>query len=60
MKNSRQNTASQILESLTNDIIQGEYSPRQKLHIKTLKDRYNVGTSPLREEIGRASCRERV
>ena len=37
MKNSRQNTAAQILESLTNDIIQGEYSPRQKLHINTLK-----------------------
>ena len=49
MKNSRQNTAAQILDSLTNDIIQGEYSPRQKLHIKPVKERYNVGTSPLRE-----------
>ena len=31
MKKSRQNTASQILDSLTNDIIQGEYSPRREV-----------------------------
>jgi len=60
MKNSRQNTAAQILESLTNDIIQGEYSPRQKLHIKTLKDRYNVGTSPLREALSQLIAKDLV
>ncbi len=60
MKNSRQNTAAQILESLTNDIIQGKYSPRQKLHIKTLKDRYNVGTSPLREALSQLIAKDLV
>ena len=60
MKNSRQNTAAQILESLTNDIIQGEYSPRQKLHIKTLKERYNVGTSPLREALSQLIAKDLV
>ncbi len=60
MKNSRQNTAAQILESLTNDIIQCEYSPRQKLHIKTLKDRYNVGTSPLREALSQLIAKDLV
>ena len=60
MKHSRQNTAAQILESLTNDIIQGEYSPRQKVHIKTLKDRYNVGTSPLREALSQLIAKDLV
>ena len=60
MKKSRQNTAAQILDSLTNDIIQGEYSPRQKLHIKTLKDRYNVGTSPLREALSQLIAKDLV
>ncbi len=60
MKNSRQNTAAQILDSLTNDIIQGKYSPRQKLHIKTLKDRYNVGTSPLREALSQLIAKDLV
>ena len=60
MKNSRQNTATQILESLTNDIIHGEYSRRQKLHIKTLKDRYNVGTSPLREALSQLIAKDLV
>ena len=60
MKNSRQNTAAQILDSLTNDIIQGKYSPRQKLHIKTLKERYNVGTSPLREALSQLIAKDLV
>jgi len=60
MKNSRQNTAAQILDSLTNDIIQGKYSPRQKLHIRTLKERYNVGTSPLREALSQLIAKDLV
>jgi len=60
MKNSRQNTATQILDSLTNDIIQGKYSPRQKLHIRTLKERYNVGTSPLREALSQLIAKDLV
>ena len=60
MKNSRQNTAAQILDSLSNDIIQGEYSPGQKLYIKYLKDRYNVGTSPLREALSQLIVKDLV
>ena len=60
MKKSRQNTAALILASLTNDIIEGEYSPRQKLHIKTLKARYNVGTSPLREALSQLIAKDLV
>ena len=38
MTDSRDNTASKILDSLKNDIISGEYLPKQKLHIKNLAD----------------------
>ena len=87
MNSSNQNTALDTLNSLTSDIIQGKYLPREKLHIETLAERYQIGVSSLREalsklidkdlvnwdnqkgffvsdisidEIGRASCRERV
>ena len=60
MKNSRQNTAAQILDSLTNDILQGNYMPREKLHIRTLKKRYNVGTSPLREALSQLIAKDLV
>jgi GntR family carbon starvation induced transcriptional regulator len=58
--NSKQNTAAQILDSLTNDIILGEFPPNQKLHIKTLKDKYNVGTSPLREALSQLIAKDLV
>ena len=60
MKNSRQNTAAQILDSLKNDIISGEFLPMQKLHIKTLKEKYNVGTSPLREALSQLMAKDLV
>ena len=60
MDSSKKNTAAQILDSLTNDIISGEFSPQQKLHIKTLKDKYNVGTSPLREALSQLIAKDLV
>ena len=60
MTDSRDNTASQILESLKNDIISGEFLPKQKLHIKTLKEKYNVGTSPLREALSQLIAKDLV
>jgi len=60
MDTSRQNTASQILDKLTNDILQGVYLPNDKLQIKTLKDRYNVGTSPLREALSQLIAKDLV
>jgi len=60
MKNSRQNTAAQILDSLKNDIISGEFLPKQKLHIKTLRETYNVGTSPLREALSQLMAKDLV
>ena len=58
MDTSRQNTASQILDKLTNDILQGVYLPNDKLQIKALKDRYNVGTSPLREALSQLIAKD--
>ena len=60
MNNSKQNTAAQILDSLTNDILQGNYMPREKLHIRTLKERYNLGTSPLREALSQLIAKDLV
>ena len=60
MDSSKKNTAAQILDSLTNDIISGEFSPQQKLHINTLKDKYSVGTSPLREALSQLIVKDLV
>jgi len=60
VNSSKQNTAAQILDSLTNDILQGNYMPREKLHIRTLKERYNVGTSPLREALSQLIAKDLV
>ena len=60
MDNSNKNTAAQILDSLTNDIVSGEFYPKQKLHIKTLKEKYNVGTSPLREALSQLIAKDLV
>ena len=38
MNSSNQNTALDTLNSLTSNIIQGKYLPREKLHIETLAE----------------------
>jgi GntR family carbon starvation induced transcriptional regulator len=60
MNTSTKNTAAQILEALTGDILEGEYLPGEKLHIKTLKERYEVGTSPLREALSQLIAKDLV
>ena len=60
MNNSKKNTAAQILDSLTKDVLQGNYKPRERLHIRTLKERYNVGSSPLREALSQLIAKDLV
>ena len=60
MDTTRLNTATQILDTLTNDILQGLFLPGEKLQIKTLKERYNVGTSPLREALSQLIVKDLV
>jgi len=60
MTSSSINTATQILQRITNDILEGAYSPGEKLHIKKLKDRYEVGTSPLREALSQLIAKDLV
>jgi len=60
VNNSKKNTAAQILDSLTKDVLQGNYKPRERLHIRTLKERYNVGTSPLREALSQLIAKDLV
>lgn len=43
------------VEYLTNDIVNGEYVPEQKLSIAGLKARYGIGASPLREALAQLS-----
>ena len=60
MVKSSKNTAAQILEALTGDILEGKYLPGEKLHIKALKERYEVGTSPLREALSQLITKDLV
>lgn len=39
------------IEYLTNDIVNGEFEPKQKLSISKLKAKYGIGASPLREAL---------
>lgn len=45
------NTASQLMMSLKKDILNGVFLADQKLIMSQLKDRYQVGTGPLREAL---------
>lgn len=60
MSATTKNTAGQILETLKGDILDGAYLPGEKLHIKTLKERYEVGTSPLREALSQLIAKDLV
>lgn len=39
----------QVMEVIRQDILLGELAPGQKLVVADLKERYNVGASPIRE-----------
>lgn len=43
----------QVAKALKNDIIRGVFEPNQKLLLAELKDRYQTGTSPVREAMFR-------
>lgn len=48
--------ASQIYAALKRDLIEGRFAAGEKLAIKTLKEQYEVGLSPLREALNRLSA----
>ena len=51
MNSSNQNTALDTLNSLTSDIIEGKYLPREKLYIETLAELYQIGQNSIREAL---------
>jgi len=51
VNSSNQNTALDTLNSLTSDIIEGKYLPREKLHIETLAEFYQIGQNSIREAL---------
>jgi len=51
VNSSNQNTALDTLNSLTSDIIEGKYLPREKLRIETLAELYQIGKSSIKEAL---------
>ncbi|SVA17452.1 uncharacterized protein METZ01_LOCUS70306, partial [marine metagenome] len=51
VNSSNQNTALDTLNSLSSDIIKGKYLPREKLHIETLAEFYQIGQNSIREAL---------
>ncbi|MGB1239914.1 MAG: DNA-binding transcriptional regulator CsiR [Pseudomonadales bacterium] len=45
------NSAAQVIGQLKQDILSGHFKPGEKLRMNTLKARYQVGVSPLREAL---------
>jgi GntR family transcriptional regulator, carbon starvation induced regulator len=45
--------ASTVFERLREDILEGYFQPGEKLRISALEERYDVGTSPIREALNR-------
>ncbi|CAM2877037.1 FCD domain-containing protein [Legionella anisa] len=49
----KQSKTSTVLEKLRLDLVSGYFDPGQKLQMEQLKERYEVGYSPLREALSR-------
>lgn len=49
----KQSKTSTVLEKLRRDLVSGYFDPGQKLQMEQLKERYEVGYSPLREALSR-------
>lgn len=49
----KQSKTSTVLEKLRRDLVSGYFSPGEKLQMEQLKERYNLGYSPLREALSR-------
>ncbi|MCZ6586034.1 MAG: GntR family transcriptional regulator, partial [Gammaproteobacteria bacterium] len=45
-----------VYERLRHDILNGRLEPGRRLRIKALKERYDVGHSPLREALNRLTA----
>lgn len=45
--------ATSVYEAIRLDIIEGRYEPNEKLQFDALRDRYNIGISPIREALSR-------
>ena len=56
----RADAAAQHYRRIRTDILDGAFPTGAVLHETALTERYGVSRTPIREEIGRASCRERV
>ena len=50
------NSATSVFERLRSDILEGMIPPGEKLRIDALRQRYQVGASPLREALNRLSA----
>ena len=45
--------ASDVYERLRDDLVQGAIAPNHRLSMETMRDRYGVGASPIREALNR-------
>src|SRR5262245_47332984 len=45
--------ASDVYERLRHDLVQGVIEPNRRLRLETMRDRYGVGASPIREALNR-------
>ncbi|ODS23308.1 hypothetical protein AB835_09500 [Candidatus Endobugula sertula] len=60
LKNDSTNFASRVLTQLKQDILVGFFSPGEKLKMTRLKERYQVGVSPLREALSQLLAEQLV
>ncbi|WP_419420810.1 GntR family transcriptional regulator [Legionella sp. D16C41] len=51
MSTHKQTKSTQVLEKMRSDILQGLFRPKEKLSMALLKEKYQVGYSPLREAL---------
>lgn len=58
--NGRATLASSIYEQIRDEIVTGALAPGEKLRIEQLKQRYDLGTSPIREALNRLSMEKLV
>ena len=56
----RATLASSLSEQLRDEIVEGALSPGEKLRIDVLKQRYGIGSSPIREALNRLSMESLV
>jgi len=51
--NKSKTLASDVYERLRHDLVQGVIEPNRRLRLETMRDRYGVGASPIREALNR-------